>query len=543
MNTESLLLLQEYTEFVSKDWHRSIYEKILAQVLDYIEQLKSDTYYGKSLLAYEDFPKSQNMDGLNLVLWDLGSGLVDWTMFDAFRTISEGSRLNIIWYRFDKVYKAQAEPVAQQKGKVKLIERQLDLFPSGFSTTDMEKLLKYTDSKWPDIIIAKHFFSRVEIPSDKIKSQVKLEEVMKDLINFYFHCLEPGGVFIIADTSSDSAHLETVIQQKVNAGEISAPLATYWRQGLALAKERKVKQSIYECLYEGNGGELSLEFDHNFLYVKKKDPNIFATKRIIKAPRADLFSEDVCKDFILQITEHLDFPKGAQLLDVGVGDGRFSRHLFNVALKKGWGYKGIEILPETKISNDVKELDRWVSFKTNFFCLEGREKYDAVFLIFMLHLHKHWKIMLHKAYELLSKGGYLVIGFRPDNFSYWRYGMFLDNFQSPIKISFQEYWRLREAAGIRNFDQMINNIAPFNAVNIAEELRFKVVDVVKAINVRQYELKKEHFCPGKKDPTYWSFSTLGLTSKDIEYLERNFKFYPASDLLFETVAAYIMKKI
>jgi len=518
-------ILQEYAEFSPK-WHKEIYEIILKGIANYLKF----PIYNEVLTDYHNFRKSKSKSGITITLWDLGSGLIDWTQFDSFKEI-RNRQVFIKWYRLDKGYK-QGDIKRISINNVEFIPICQDLYPESFDVNGLEKLRRNINSNWPDIIIAKHFFSRIE-GNLNLNIDLNIESIIK-IINFYYHCIEPGGLFIISDVSS-SADFNIVkhsITEKRASNEISDDFADYWFNGLCLAKNRSIERAIKKCF-----GEIEQTINHNFIHLETKISNMFVENKIKKTPRKLAFSatNDLYKDLILKTVEKLNLKEEHRILDVGVGDGRFSSHLKEISKLKKWEYCGLDII---KKQCEIEGV-RW---ECNFFALKEQEKYSAVFLIFMLHLYKHWELMIHKAYDLLAPNGYLVIAFRDDHFAYWRYGILGDNFNSPVKSKLMDYWEQRKKLGIRNYDLLLNATYAFHTVNFAEEMGFKVLEVIKVNKVGTIKITHEDILPNS-NALRWSFPVIGVSNVDIENLKKRITHFSVSDDLYESVVAYILQKV
>lgn len=549
-------IIREYTDYVAKQGgrHERLYDEIISKLAEYVQELKCNKYYSTKKLLQE-YAKDEKP--LTLVIWDLGSGFIDWKNYLNKNSFLHENPFSIEWYRLDIVYEKDDCKYIQYcwEGKIKFIKVNINLLQSSFDTKAMEGLKEKIGSAWPDIIIAKHFFSRLQFRQEENEENV--EERAKDLINFYYHCLEPEGRFILVDIKHDHPSLDSQCSQigkELQQRKISKQFANYWEQGLKNAKNYKVDKGAKAVFDNHNNQIKTYNNNYNFILIKDKIPNIFMEeihRKNSPVKREKLINADIRKEFILQcLTKISDMPI-TRILDVGVGDGRFSKYLFSYVQKRSWEYKGIEILcknlferGENRDCEECENYEKEVAYGTNFFNFNSKEKYGAIFLLFMTHLYKHWQVMIYKAKKLLEKGGYLVIGFRDDVFSFWRYGYFVyDNFKSPIRDIFKKYWCLRREKGIRNFEQMNNNICPTDVIRFAEKhgIGFKVHDIVKISKVYNYTVSGEDLVPENK--IYWSFSYVGLTKLDKEYLKKEFKCPEISSWLQQSLGAYILKKV
>ena len=170
------------------------------------------------------------------------------------------------------------------------------------------------------------------------------------------------------------------------------------------------------------------------------------------------------------------------------------------------------------------------------------ERYSAVFLFFVLHSLKFWQLYIYRAWELLQDGGYLVLGFRDDNFCYWLHGVFTDSIASCIKDAMHGYWARRCALGIRNYDQMFNVISPVLSIRVAEDLGFVTEDTIRVSNVREYQVLRNHFCWTGEEPAYWNIARVGVSVQDAQALAGSFAPQAVDDTLNETMVVFIMKK-
>jgi len=398
-----------------------------------------------------------------------------------------------------------------------------------------------TATPWPDIILAKHFFTRVQLPENRTPS-----EAVKDAVRFFWHCLEPGGLFLLADAGANAEALQGARQDLAScagSNKISTSLAAYWEEGLTAAQERKLDEAI-KCLF---GVAQFTPFNHNFVFVQEKPHSIYADRKVEVAPRSCVIPKDLATEAVLKVLDRLCLRTRASLLDVGTECGFYSRCLYREAKRSGWNYEGIELRSkEVVCRNDSDDFCDHIKFGTNFFGVSDAQCYDAVFLIHTLHQWKHWQALLVKASSLVRPGGSLVLGFRHDNFAFWREGIFLDDLiESRIRAVLQDYWKVRNELGLRHFDQLSHILPSPQALSFCQSLGMELIDLIQVQLPHEYELQEQDLLPDGE--ARWNVTHLGLLPSDLRALADKCKALPSWRLplkepLYQGVAMYVLRK-
>lgn len=528
-------IIKIYTKLTEK-FHKKEYEAILDHINKYIER-QNKTYY---------LTKKR----LEITIWDVGSGWIAWEKFPLYEEIK--TKAIIRWVRIDKIY----NNTYKDKNYFYIKENiDLDELLNDTNNNKADYLLNKINQKikkimpegidYPDIIIAKHFFSRLECNEEE-----DANEKLKRLIRLFYGCLQPEGLFILVDLKDD-AKLPRDYRSRLKELSISKPeqqmLENYWKEGINLAKKNKISFKANQ-IFKNRKGEFKAfeivvkkDFKRNFMLVVQKRGHIF--KDITIKSRKALMDKELRRNFIRRIFSELPIKRASsrkiRVLDVGFGDLRFSEIIIKEANKFGYQYKGIDIKNIDKrimaklVSKDV------VIRKQDFFRMK-KEKFDIIFLLFMLHLYRHWHILIDKSKELLNPNGILVIGFRYDLFSLWRYGIFLDNAKSEIKDVFRKYWELRGRIGWPLYSQFHNNFLPADAIQYCLNKGFRQIDVFSKSKLVNIELNRENLIPEKR--TTWSISFIGLTPFDKEELKYLIGDIKISETVEQTLGAAILKK-
>jgi SAM-dependent methyltransferase len=517
---EDLNLISNYTKLTS-NLHKDIYERILSEVINNLKETADK--YGEAL--------TNGRELLTVNVWDLGSGLIEWENINGFKEINKINGIKINWYRIDKIYQEE-KSITNNNVTFKYIRCEIEI-------KNIDEFFKYYKEKcqniycYPDIIIAKHFFSRLESEQEQIKKGIR---------TFYGY-LNPGGVFIIADVKSDFVDInDTDKEEKINSicssdDEISKNrLLFYWKKGLELAKINKINECIKD-IFENLGSLVSLNDQRNFIFTCKKEDTIFEKE---VTSRANLLDENLRGSFIKEIMESLiDYPENSKVLDVGVGDGRFSKFIIKECELKQWQYKGVELKSPEKIEGLPGNIkNKGIIFNQNYFKIDPQEKFDIIFLLFMLHIFTHWHLAIKYAHELLNPGGTLVLGFRYDLFSMWRHDIFIDNFDSKIKEILKNYWRMRNERGWFLSPKLLNNLYNKEPIDFAIKNGFQLHNIVLKSNILKYYFKYEDLEPSRRK---WSFACLGYTPYDSEIL-KSIENLNICEELEQVIVGIILKK-
>lgn len=496
------------------------FDEAVARLRAYIKDLTSDDVYSETFKDLEEHENKRHKEGLRLVVWELGRNTRPWQ-----RELSAKTRmwpLRTRWYRFIPDEEVPSDTAIEWSGNTEFIAKKLSLVrglcEKVLHSDEMEKLVRDPQSglEWPDIIVADHFFSDQDLPSPEFGS----------LVNSLYHFVEPGGLFLTIESGNSSA---------------GAAIADFMDQNGGRCGSSRAAQSVCSLL---------------------KQPNIYDRGTHKISDRKAIFNDVTCQEAVLRTLDRMDLPSGSRLLDVGVGDGRFSVHILDGSRRNNWIYHGLEMSsdPAMNPNPDVRpDLEGLRPLAKNFFAFSPEhhvgalsrndpsfsQGYSAIFLFFVLHCFKHWQLYIYKAWQLLAPGGYLALSFRDDNFSFWLHGMFSDGFLSSVKDALQNYWDMRSRFGIRTFDQMWNVVSPTQSVGFAEELGFRVADVVRVSTARPYALRRSDFVPDPETgmATHWNIARVGVTKSDEQSLRHAFGPEMVEDVLNETMVVFILKKV
>ncbi|HEY6350715.1 MAG TPA: class I SAM-dependent methyltransferase [Candidatus Angelobacter sp.] len=493
---------------------------VQSRMMRYLRRLRST--YSACLEQYQ----KQRSGELPLVVWQLGTDSGKGP--ELARLISSDWPLETKW-----LHLRSSEPT---KGGASCKYRKIEYFPistdiiaqgkeavARFTVARMQTLLgeinsqcglvkaddelagmigKLREEIWPDVVIVDGFVSHHILKLDP--------ESVQDYLNFLFHFLDPGGILILSEPTH--ADLKREIGEFLDSN----------RGALVCSETRMI-------------GELH------------KEPNIYMDHSLKIADRKAIFKADICEDIILHSISGMELSEGSgkRILDVGVGDGRFSRHIARVSQMRGWLYQGIDASPHEEFHSTHAELKGLVQLDSNFFQFKPGYQYGAVFMFFILHSFKHWQLYLYKAWQLLEDGGYLVVGMRHDNFTYWLNGIFLlDSGVSPIREIWENYWSVRQQLGLRNPIQMLTAVWPTLSIEAAEKLGFEFVreGPLMASGLRHYSMQMDDLRPAEDKPVFWNIARVGVTAQDRRCLIKELESRSYEDNLYETEVALVFQK-
>jgi SAM-dependent methyltransferase len=345
--------------------------------------------------------------------------------------------------------------------------------PPFLSVAETIELKDHFGGSWPDVIAASVSAIR------DLRTATALTTTLNDL----YHLLEPGGLLMISGEHEQ-------LTQFMARNDGTSPFSGLW--------------------------------------ALEKESNIYTSTHLKIANRKGVFDSVSCRRAVQAAFKQLPTNGGASILDVGVGDARFSRHIFHSAKARNWRYTGLELSSHPSMHPESAELSRYVCFATNYFAWDTGEAYDAIWLLFVMHSFRHWPLYLFKASQLLKPGGHIVLSFRSDDFTRWTHGQFLasDPADDPVRITCERYWRKRSELGIRFFDQMANVLSPAPVLKIAEQMGFNVVGrppMDRIIERRHYRLRKADFCPIHGEPVFWNIGRIGVSTDDESALHGSFQ--------------------
>ncbi len=593
-----------------RGWHQVGYEAILKSLKAYINFLASEHVYTeihwkesiKYLNKYTD-PKSLPND---LILWDLGSGDIPWKDLSYFTEINdllEDIGIQLKWFRLDIRYQENFEYKVRQT-VFKFVGTDLSTwFACGrpVSLSFMKNFMQeeLCESRWPDIIIAKHFFSRLTSSEpDKLaylnKSDTDIQKklIRNGILSFY-HALDNGGFFLVEDVFGETNDINAVRDFIKRIDDLDNEFRDYWEDGLKQAERLKIssiiktiwsntqeykkKDEVVEKMFVEKkwnyiphfrtvescfGNEM---FSHNFLFSVLKEPNIFLSDSIYKRPRKDTFTDKIYSKVSKQVFQAfknvliVNHDKNSSeigkinILDVGVGDGRFSRFFYEMCKKQGWNYHGVEIRNESNFTNHTFLNDlmkKKVAFGSNFFALSSEIKYDAILCFFFFHMYKFHQLTLYKLFQLLKPGGVVAIAIRNDNFAKWRNNYITRYDNHPLAKILKEYWDLRNNVGIRNYDSLDLNVS---LSKLADLIVYLGMDIIDVITVLQTSKIKMDDLINKLEPyndVLFSFARVGMSDEDIQHVKqevvdqlvRKYPNFRSYDILEQITIYFIQKK-
>jgi hypothetical protein len=355
---------------------------------------------------------------------------------------------------------------------------------------------------WPDLIFVRSDLAELAPETDAAGFQ-------QTLINLY-HVLEPGGSLFIAEASQSPAAANAV---RLFAENQEADISTS-RDGV-------------------------VEF--------RKEANIYCASSIPLADRSSIYEPASCEAAVDAMFSGSSL-RGGRLLDVGVGDGRFSRSVLTWCERLGVEYVGTEMASKPALMSNAARVAAHTRYGTNFFCMSEREEYDAILLFFVFHSTKHWPLFLFHASRMLRPGGVVFLSNRTDPFIRWTHGDFEgsepERAQAPLLYDeTRSYWTMREERGIRRFGQIATASNPDYCLNAASRLGFHLEARFVAEREREYLLHRRQLCPDQDGPAMWNVGRVGLTRSDRQALANSIRMETISATLPENTVISVLRKI
>jgi SAM-dependent methyltransferase len=378
----------------------------------------------------------------------------------------------------------------------------------------LQRICTELGGRWPDILI-------LDLNLDRRDSGLDL----MDALARAYHVVEPGGVLAIPLDRLESAAV----------ARITAAL-----QELLADRPKEELESLLEPILQPADGMLTL----------RKENSIYLSPHVHIAHRERIFQPETCQLAVERTVDRLDLQAGARLLDVGVGDGRFSQHFLRAADRLGWVYTGLEMTPHPELQPQTSELTERTRFATNFFSLDpSEEQYDVIVLFYVFHALRLWPLFLYQAARLLRPGGKVLISNRTDSFLRWTHGdLRPDEFAapqqgaSPILVQCRNYWRERAACGLRVPDQISTATDPDRCVRAAEQFGLTLKERIQPETQRHYKFWRTDLCPDDGGPAMWNVGRVGVTSRDLRRLRSAFSADYAEDTLPENVIVSTLER-
>jgi len=450
------------------------------QLQAHVERLESSVSYASTFRDFQAFEVDSGRPGLPFVVWRLGLSA------PSASDIAAGAfgewPVDVIWREFRGADGSLS--VKQTSIKTIFLDWPALLEEAAVHSFDvgrMQQALTAAGTPWPDVIITDRLFS------DCFRSTPSADLIVNAL-NFLYHFTEAGGLLISAERSG-------------------AP-CTF----------------AVNSFFSANGVRPDDVSASAVAWVLYKEPNIY-TAKTGPANRSSIFLESTCRRAMEQTLERLPLGTAPEVLDVGVGDGRFSRYIVDGCSARRWRYTGLEIAKhkEMKPRPEWDDLARMVHYDANFLAWNER-KYDVVFLLFVLHTFHRWPLYIYQAWRLLRPGGFLLIGTRDDRFTQWIHGEIKIRTscapENALESTCRSYWRARWERGVRNFDHIRNALTAAPVWAYACRLGFAEESPVRVRGERTYHFERDHICPADAHAV-WNVGRVGVTVQDREAL-RNF---------------------
>lgn len=462
---------------------------LLAAVTAWLERLDSQEGLCGAFRRYHSVPHRGRCAETNLTVWHLGTASPEAC---AAREVFE--RVGAAWIEF----------VPQAREDLPNSEfRNLSILSPADETTSvcaLESIRAKAAAEWPDLILA-------GVALDRITANTSPDSIRRLGILLY-HLLEPGGM-IVAPLS------------------LQSPVAAETLLKLGEAQEFDQTRRIADCI------------------VFDKETSIYTAKTIPVANRSSIFDPGSCEDSALAAFRTLPLQPASRVLDVGVGDGRFSRHFLRQTEARGGEYIGIEMTSKPEIRPKFAEVAARTRFDTNFFCLDEPEQYDLVILFFVFHSIRFWPLFFYHSRFLLKPGGRVMFANRDDRIIRWTHGRFF-NIEaaepSAIRREAARYWNMREDCGVRTFAQTTTIIDRERCSRAGYEMGFLPESVLVVDRLRDYCLDRRQLAPGEDDPAMWNIGRVGLTRTDRQKLSHAFSVETVEEILPENVFVSIMRK-
>lgn len=453
----------------------------------WLERLESRDGYCGSFRRYHSNTSNPQRSEMSITVWQLGKSGAETT---GLRSAFDG--IGTFWHEF-----GQIGPTSGQKRDLRMLFRNCQ---GVASVTELESIRARADTNWPDLIL-------LSVSLDEFVSDVSADS-LTDLLNSFYHLLEAGGM-IVVPLSSQSELAANVLLKFVEAREFD------------------------QCEVSGQ------------CVFFRKEASIYCAPTIALANRSSIFDPGSCEESVVATFRNLVLPIGGQVLDVGVGDGRFSRHFLRETERLGGEYTGIEMTSKPENLPKFPEVARRTRFETNFFGLLEPNEYDLVILFFVFHSTKHWPLFLDQAKWLLKRGGRVMFANRDDRIIRWTHGRFYaseSDESSAVREQTARYWEMRENCGVRTFDQTTTIIDRDRCTRAAIDLGFVPEQVVVVDRLRAYCLDRRQLCPGEDDPAMWNIGRVGVTRSDRRKLAGAFTVDSVEEILPENVFVSLLRK-
>jgi SAM-dependent methyltransferase len=461
---------------------------LVESVRTWIERLESGDAYCGTLRKYHSHAPGAVRPDTNITVWHLGEPRTE-----ALEARSVLSGFGISWTNF---------VTGAETGHRNRESRNLSILSSVRSTADVHELelaRKTADADWPDLLL-------IGIALDRL--MVGAADSFRDLLIRFYHMLEPGGMIVMPLSWQPDIVAQVALQ-------------------LAEGNEFDQSRCCGDCL------------------VFNKETSIYTATTIKVANRSSIFDPGSCELSVTAAFRDLNLPAGSRVLDVGVGDGRFSQHFLRETVRRGGEYFGIEMTSKPEIRPKYPEVAARTRFDTNFFCLDEAAQYDLVILFFVFHSVKHWPLFFYQARNILKPGGLVMFANRDDRIIRWTHGRFFNTEMleaSAVREETVRYWDLRQKCGVRTFDQTTTIIDRERCTQAANEMGFINDRVVVVDFLRQYCLDRRQLSPGEDDPAMWNIGRVGLTRSDRRSLSGAFSKDVVEEALVENVFVSMMRK-
>lgn len=280
--------------------------------------------------------------------------------------------------------------------------------------------------------------------------------------------------------------------------------------------------------------------------ILQKEANVYVSRTIHVGNRSSIYDQQTCRAAVDAVFSRVSLPAPGKVLDVGVGDGRFSHFIAEHCDRSKLSYTGLEV-GEASINPQWADLVQRTHFGANFFCLDPVEQYDAIFLFFVFHAVKHWPLFLYQGRRLLRPGGRLFLSNRTDAYVRWTHGDFRieDEGGPPDNELYRQarsYWLKREACGVRRFDQIATITEPDACARAGVDLGFTVEAVIDVERQRDYFFHRRQLSPDPEGPAMWNVGRVGVTRGDCSKLSDAFTREDIETRLPENALISVLKK-
>jgi SAM-dependent methyltransferase len=458
-----------------------ISESILFAVRAWLEQLESRDGYCGTLRRYHAHGAFSMRADTQVTVWQIGG---DQSQSADLESVFDGIGASRCHFR--------RVPSDSASGGARDLSI---LCPSRIpcDVAELESIRTRVGADWPDLILINEHLPDLSFCSPEIS--------MRDWLIFLYHVLEPGGLIV---------------------APICDPVVA-----LSEAREFDRDQRIGNCI------------------VFAKETSIYVVPGISLANRSSIFDPGTCEESVTAAFRQINLNPESRMLDVGVGDGRFSQHFLREADKQGAEYVGIEMTSKPEIQPKLPELTARTLFDTNFFCFGRTSEFDLVALFFVFHSVKHWPLFLYHAWRVLKPGGRVLFANRDDRIIRWTHGRFFKDelsVASMIRSETARYWERRSACGARTFAQTTTIIDRDRCTQAAREMGFVLEHVVSVQRLRHYCLERRQLCPAEDEPAMWNIGRIGLSRTDRRELSKAFSVDVVQETLDENLFVTIMQK-